>query len=189
MENSENLSAVSVLGVIAGFATIAGLSFFARRFFVSNQSQIKKESNLDEAILNCQAQDDSQISDLINIKEALAKYNQEAGYLINKITSSTLKKKHNIGNVASYSSVNQHSFAELDNTNEQSLLLRQCHELIDNYPESSFDENSTIEDVESYYNASEVHHEKVLMVAEYLIPELSSLLNESKIKNGKSIQL
>ena len=155
---------------------------------MSNQQQLEKEFDLDEAVLSCQVQDDNQISDIANIKEALSRYNQEASYLINKVKSLNSTKKHDIVKTPfySYPSENQCSCVELDDISERSQLLRECCELMDSYPESSFDENSTREEVESYYDASETHHEKVLMIAGCLLPDLSSLLNESKIKHDRS---
>ena len=106
--------------------------------------------------------------------------------MISKITTAKAAQSKKYESILGHSyfqaTVEQGASIELTDKSERAQLLRAFCELMDNYPDAPFDDNLTIEEIEDYCEASEVHHEKVLRLAEYLLPELSSLLNESKIK-------
>ena len=186
MKDSDNISLASIFGLAAGAFLIAmGATFFARRVYAMTKLKLKETSILDEAILNCQIQDENQISDLVIIKDALAIYNQETRFLIQKIN--THKAYESVKKYSYFQSTPEDASIEFIDKSEHAQMLRLCYELMDSYPSASFDDSLTVEAIHCYYEATEAHHQKVLNLAECLLPDLSSLLNEVKIRTTQSL--
>ena len=69
-------------------------------------------------------------------------------------------------------------------TNELSNILQ---ELIGNYPNATFNESSTIEEINAAYKELEEHHQKVVNIAVILFPDLNSFL--TLVKQTKNLDL
>ena len=59
-------------------------------------------------------------------------------------------------------------------------MLTECQELMQLYPLAPDMDNPAIEMLKTYIEAAKEHHERVLSLAECLLPELRSLLNDVK---------
>ena len=185
------------------FVSLFMLIIFLFRLIVTIISSLYMLINLEEMQL-------SQISLIKREKEALEKYNQlgseihEDLQLIKKyLKDLNLELNSHIGDkknldqeykklknqLIMYSTFQQpEEYLTLQResirTDELSSMLQ---ELIGNYPNATFNESSTIEEINAAYKELEEHHQKVVNIAVILFPDLNSFL--TLVKQTKNLDL
>lgn len=153
-------------------------------FSTKKKSVFASRTSLDEAILNCELQDERQIADLEIITEALTKFQQEQSFYNQKILKEQDSIKQSVVNNPHLQKIiNVPVLVEPINKWECMELLNQYCELMDSYPKFLDTDAVTLERIQSYHEASLAHHDKVLALAERLLPELSCMLNQSRLNN------
>lgn len=147
-------------------------------FFHSSTKKHKSNAMLNElnaAISRCKDETDNQNCEVKIITSALEEFNQEA-WLLSKVQKEKfISTQGDVGSVTE-----QINVTETRNKAECTRLLEDLRMLTENYPKSTYRENPGIDSVEEYAEARRVHHTNILYIAEVLLPNLSSLMNEAR---------
>ena len=159
--------------ILAAFSLLAGGAFvFGRYCCQPKKSRQDNMTRLLDAIARCKEETDKQNSEVVLINDALKEFNREGRFLINQYR----QRRGVVGDRLFQVANEQTALLETRETVAQDHLLDELVYLTANYPESGYEANPCIETVESYLEARKEHHEKIVSIANVLLPDFMALI-------------